>query len=140
MPWHQASPTAKAYYYRSVRSARVGGQPRRQYVGGGLVGEAAATADARRRVEREIQARAWREEQARRDAARALLLQLISLTDLMAEAELLAGGYHRHSRTWRKRRVPKQPPPADRDAGRPGRGPEPPPRAAADPEHQPQAD
>ena len=135
MPWHQASPTAKAYYYRSVRSARVGGQPRRQYVGGGLVGEAAATADARRRVEREIQARAWREEQARRDAARALLLQLISLTDLMAEAELLAGGYHRHSRTWRKRRVPKQQPQTDQDAGRPGRGPERPPRAAADPEH-----
>ena len=86
MPWHRASPTAKAYYYRSVRSGRVDGQPRRQYVGGGLVGEAAATADARRRVEREIQARAWRREQARRDAALAPLLELIRVTDLLAEA------------------------------------------------------
>ena len=133
MPWHRASPTAKAYYYRSVRSGRVDGQPRRQYVGGGLVGEAAATADARRRVDREIQARAWRREQARRDAALAPLLELIRVTDLLAEATLLTAGYHRHSRTWRKRRVPKQPPPADRDAGRPACGPEHPPRAARDP-------
>jgi hypothetical protein len=110
MPWHQASPTAKAYYYRSVRSARADGQPRRQYVGGGPVGEAAATADARRRVEREIRARAWRREQALRDAALAPLLELIRVTDLLVEAALLAAGYHRHSRTWRKRRVPNHQP------------------------------
>jgi hypothetical protein len=107
MPWHQASPTAKAYYYRSVPSARADGQPRRQYVGGGPVGEAAATADARRRVEREIQARAWRREQARRDAALAPLLELCRLTDLLAEAALLAAGFHQHSRAWRRRRARK---------------------------------
>ena len=111
MPWHRASPTAKAYYYRSVRSGRVDGQPRRQYVGGGLVGEAAATADARRRVEREIQARAWREEQARRDAALGPLLELIRVSDLVLEGVLLASGYHQHDRgTWRKKRVRKQQP------------------------------
>ena len=134
MGWHTAG--GRRYYYVNKWQ---NGRSVRTYVGSGLVAEAAATAADRQRVEREIQARAWREEQARRDAALALLLQLISLTDLMAEAALLAGGYRQHARSWRKRRVPKQQPQTDQDAGRPGRGPERPPQATADPGHQPQA-
>jgi hypothetical protein len=89
-------------------------------------------------VEREIQARAWRREQARRDAALAPLLELCRLTDLLAEAALLAAGYHQHDRTWRRKRVP-QPPQAGRDVDWRERAPEHRPQAAAGPGHEPQA-
>ena len=107
MGWHTAG--GRRYYYVNKWQ---NGRSVRTYVGSGLVAEAAATAADRRRVEREIQARAWREEQARRDAALGPLLELIRVSDLVLEGVLLASGYHQHDRgTWRKKRVRKHQPP-----------------------------
>ena len=106
MGWHTAG--GRRYYYVNRWQ---NGRSVRTYVGTGPVAEAAATADDRRRVEREIQARAWREAQARRDAALGPLLELIRVSDLVLEGVLLASGYHQHDRgTWRKKRVRKQQP------------------------------
>jgi hypothetical protein len=101
MGWHTAG--GRRYYYVNRWE---NGRSVRTYVGTGLVAEAAD----RQRVDREIQARAWREEQARRDAALDPLLELIRVSDLLLEGVLLASGYHRHARTWRKRRVRKPQP------------------------------
>jgi hypothetical protein len=99
MPWH---PVGKRRYY--YRSHRVGPKTVRSYIGTGAVGEAAALADDLRRVERERQRRAHEEEEARHAAAFGPLLELCELTEVLAQAALLAAGYHQHDRTWRHKR------------------------------------
>jgi hypothetical protein len=94
-----ATTAGKRYYYRA---RRVNGRPVQVYVGTGLVGEEAATADARRRVEQEAQGRAWRQAQARCTAALTPLVELSDLINVLAHATLLAEGFHRHYRTWRR--------------------------------------
>jgi hypothetical protein len=106
MAWHTRG--SRRYYYRSRWQ---NGRSVRLYVGTGPFAEAAAAMDAQRRVEREIQARAWRDEQARCEAAQVPLLELCRVTDLLAHAVLLAAGFHQHDRAWRRKRVRKQQPP-----------------------------
>ena len=87
-----------------TRSKKVAGRVVREYVGTGAVAEIAAAADALRRADRRAASEARRAEQDRWREALAPLLELSRVADLMARAALLAGGYHRHARTWRKRR------------------------------------
>jgi hypothetical protein len=68
------------------------------YVGTGQVGEAAALADAQRRLDRELQARALRQEQARLAAALAPLAELSAGSTLLSRATLVAAGFHQHDR------------------------------------------
>src|SRR4051812_48267505 len=68
MGWEQRGD--RRIYYRSERA---GGRVRRVYVGSGPVAELAANLDELRRLERQARARAWRDEQARHEAADALL-------------------------------------------------------------------
>ena len=89
-------------YY--TRSRRVNGRVVREYVGTGAVAELAAAADALRRADRRAAMEARRAEEAGWRAALGPLLELSRAADLMARAALLAGGYHRHFRTWRKKR------------------------------------
>lgn len=100
MPW------TGPFYYRSVR---VNGQPRRQFVGSGLIGRAAAELDA---VERERKAMRKAAADGARDAAEALdddLLAIDRLTDALARAALVAAGCHQHHRgDWRRKREPKR--------------------------------
>jgi len=100
MPWEQRG--QKKYFYRTER---VRGRAVRRYVGTGAAGEMAAAADGLRRLNREIEARERRAEQARQQEAEAPLLRLCNVTDLLARAALLAADYHRHARgSWRRRR------------------------------------
>ena len=87
-----------------TRSRKVAGRVVREYVGTGAVAELAAAADALRRADRRAAMEARRGEQANWQAALALLLELSRVADLLARAALLVGGYHRHARTWRKKR------------------------------------
>ena len=87
-----------------TRSRKVAGRVVREYVGTGAVAELAAAADAVRRADRRAGMEARRAEEANWQAALAPLLELSRVADLMARAALLAGGYHRHARTWRKKR------------------------------------
>jgi len=68
MSWQQRG--TKRYFYRNVWQD---GRSVRTYLGTGDAAELAATADALRRVQREIDARKWQQEQERRAAAEALL-------------------------------------------------------------------
>jgi hypothetical protein len=92
---------SRRYY---TRSRRANGRVVREYVGTGPVAELAAAADALRRADRRAAAEARRAEEASWREALAPLLELSRAADLVARAALLAGGYHRHARTWRKKR------------------------------------
>jgi hypothetical protein len=89
----------KGRYY--TRSRKVNGRVVREYVGTGEAAEQVARLDASTRQEREAR-RAARAELAALDAP---LDDLAEVTDLLAQAVLVAAGYRRHHRgEWRKRR------------------------------------
>jgi len=118
MGWETRGGGRGRYY---TRSKRANGRVVREYVGaaGDPLVELVAAADALRRADRRAAAEARQAEQARWQAALAPLLELSRVADLLARAALLAGGYHRHARTWRKKRYVH-----DNDNGiEPGRGP-----------------
>ena len=100
MPWETRIRGA-AYY---TRTRRENGRVIREYIGIGERARRAADEDEARR----------RQVDADRDAARALtedVQTLSELAGLLAQAALLAAGYHRSNRgPWRKRRVRKNPP------------------------------
>ena len=100
MPWEMVG--ARRYYYRSER---VAGRPVRRYIGTGPVAELAAAADDLRRLERAIAVQEEKAEQARRHNAESPLLELCAVTDVLAQASLVAAGHYRHDRgPWRRRR------------------------------------
>ena len=113
MPWEERG--ACRYYYRKTR---VDGKVVTEYVGSGLLAEAASLIDKRERNQRELAKLEWQclvADQRRVDHAigtyRAQLVQLVG--DV-----LCACGYHQHKGQWRKaRKMDKQLPPS-------GRGPE----------------
>ena len=91
-----------AYY---TRSRRVGGRVVREYVGSGELAVLAAEWDRGAREERQAEAARWHERKAQDAALEAKLDEACRLADLLAEAVLLAAGYHRHHHgEWRKRR------------------------------------
>jgi hypothetical protein len=70
-------------------------------IGSGPTAHAAAEADARVRSERQARAAARREERARQRAVDDLILQLIEVTALVANAALAAQGLYKHGGEWR---------------------------------------
>ena len=77
-----------------------------EYYGAGPLGELAATRDALRRVEREVEAD--HAEQQRQAALTAPLDELSLLLDLLLKASLLEAGYHQHDRgAWRRQAMPQ---------------------------------
>jgi hypothetical protein len=89
------------YYYQSER---VNGRVRKKYVGAGEVAQAIAHADQTIR-----RSRAARSERARVELEEVRTLasaaeELCEAADILAVAELVAAGYHRHKGQWRMRR------------------------------------
>jgi hypothetical protein len=90
------------YYYQSER---VNGRVRKKYVGAGEVAQAIAHADQTIR-----RSRAARSERARVELEEVRTLasaaeELCEAADILAVAELVAAGYHRHKGgEWRMRR------------------------------------
>ena len=89
------------YYYQSERED---GRVRKRYIGAGEVAEMIAHADEtirRSRAERRERARTELEE------ARSLALagaELHQAAEILARAEMVAAGYHRHKGEWRMKR------------------------------------
>jgi hypothetical protein len=90
-------------YY--TRSRKVKGRVVRQYVGCGRTGKLAARADERRRAQRLAEAAAWVQEKRHLAAVDEAVSDLCGLADLVSCAALLAVGYHRPKRQWRKKRM-----------------------------------
>ena len=77
----------------------------REYVGGGVLGELAARTDELKRLEREEEAAAWKEERERLDGLAGLFDEFCEDVETVTRAALLAAGFRRHKRgEWRKRR------------------------------------
>src|SRR5258708_5564100 len=101
MAWEKR-PGGKRYY---TRSKRVAGAVVRQYIGAGPAGELAATEDALRRTQKELEGRARREEQRHHDALTASLAHLHRIAESWLSATLTDLGFHKHDRgAWRRRR------------------------------------
>ena len=89
------------YYYRSVRK---GERVRKEYVGGGALGEAAAALDEVKRRQREEEADYWREERERLERSAAFLQELEEAAEVLVRAHLLSSGCHQHKGQWRRQR------------------------------------
>src|SRR5262245_41513058 len=89
------------FYTRSVRR---GDRIIRVYVGTGPAAEAAAAEDVARRLEREADFEARRQEQGHQRRQEVLLRELFVLTDLVLAAALTLAGFHRcHRGPWRRK-------------------------------------
>ena len=93
----------KGRYY--TRSRKVNGQVIREYVGGGKVGELAAQLDAEERKQREYEQETWRIEREAIEAFDATIAKVCQVADIIAQATMVAAGFHRHRGEWRRRRV-----------------------------------
>src|SRR5215208_7236090 len=99
MAWERRGSNLFYYQYE-----RVDGRVRKKYVGAGDVAEAIAHADETIR-----RSRAARSERARVELEEAKTLasagqELWEAADILAVAQLVAAGYHRHKGEWRMRR------------------------------------
>ena len=99
MAWERRG--SNLYYYQSKR---VDGRVLKKYVGTGEVAQAIAQADETIR-----RSRAARSERARVELEEARTLasageELCEAAEILAVAELVASGYHRHKGEWRMRR------------------------------------
>ena len=92
-----------SYYYRSVRS---GGRVKKEYVGGGLLGEVAAKLDERERLTKKEKVAYWRAERERLEQSAAFLQELTEAAKVLVRAHLLASGCHQHKGQWRRQRGP----------------------------------
>jgi hypothetical protein len=99
MAWERRG--SNLYYYHSER---LDGRVRKKYVGAGEVAQAVAHADETIRW-----SRAARSERARVELEEVRTLasageELCEAADILAVAELVAAGYHKHKGEWRMRR------------------------------------
>ncbi len=100
MGWEERR--GRSYYYRKERT---GARVRSVYVGSGLTAHFAAKLDATERTEAKQKRRA---EQRARQSELAKDEELNALGDLVRQvtaAHLLAEGFHRHKRQWRRKRA-----------------------------------
>lgn len=100
-------------YY--TRSSRVGSRVIREYVGAGEKGELAAMADAQHRAEREADRAAIRAERERVEAIDGAVTDLHRTIELLTRGVLMAAGFERYKRQWRKRRDDPSTDGADRE-------------------------
>jgi hypothetical protein len=91
----------EVYYYKIERQ---GGRVRKRYIGNGELAHIIAHAEETRR-------RAWAERKAKErtelDEARSLASagdELYEAVEVLAVAEMVAAGFHRHKGQWRRRR------------------------------------
>ncbi len=89
------------YYYRSVRE---GERIRKEYCGGGMLGQLAAQLDEVERLRREEEATYWREERQRLERSVAFLRELTKASEILVQAHLIASGHHKHKGEWRRKR------------------------------------
>jgi hypothetical protein len=100
MAWERRG--SNLYYYQSER---IDGRVRKKYVGAGDVAQAIAHADESIRG-----SRAAHSERARVEFEEAKTLasageELCEAAEILAVAQLVAAGYHRHKGQWRRRRA-----------------------------------
>jgi hypothetical protein len=99
MAWERRG--SNLYYYQSER---IDGRVRKKYVGAGEVAQAIAHADEMIRRNRVVQSERARVELEETRTLASAGEELWEAADILAVAELVASGYHRHKGEWRMRR------------------------------------
>jgi hypothetical protein len=100
MGWEKRSGTGKKYFYLAQR---VKGRVKKTYCGRGLVAQVAERTESRRRAERDLERSALLARRTCLAEAKNLSVIFQELAELLAEAALLAAGYHRQGRhIWRR--------------------------------------
>jgi hypothetical protein len=99
MAWERRG--SNLYYYQSER---IDGRVRKKYVGAGEVAQAIAHADEMIRRNRVVQSERARVELEETRTLASAGEELWEAADILAVAELVASGYHRHRGEWRMRR------------------------------------
>ena len=97
MGWEERR--GRLYYYRSVRKGK---RVRKEYGGGGALGQLAAQIDQLERLQRKEEEASWREEQERLEQSARFLRELEEATEILTRAELLVAGFHKHKGEWRR--------------------------------------
>ena len=93
----------KGKYY--TRSRKVNGRVVREYVGCGPAGDIAAILDAARREHLAFERGLWLSEKEEMDALDAEIAETCRKAELVARATMVAAGFYKHNRQWRRRRV-----------------------------------
>jgi hypothetical protein len=99
--WEARKRGAGSYYYRSVRS---GDRVKKEYVGGGLLGQVAAKLDETERFRRKEEVAYWRAERERLERSATFLHELKEAAEILTRAYLVASGCHQHKGQWRRQR------------------------------------
>jgi hypothetical protein len=99
--WEARKRGAGSYYYRSVRS---GDRVKKEYVGGGLLGQLAAKLDETERLRRTEEVAYWQAECQSLAQSAGFLRELEEAAKILTRAEFLVSGYHKHKGEWRRLR------------------------------------
>ena len=99
MGWEERR--GRLYYYRSVREGK---RVRKEYGGGGALGQLIAQLDELERLQREEEEASWREEWDRLQRSAEFLRELEGAAETLSRAQLLADGFHKHKGEWRRLR------------------------------------
>ena len=97
MGWEERR--GRPYYYRSVREGK---RVRKEYVGGGALGQLAAQLDELKRLQSKEEEASWREEWDRLQRSAEFLRELEEAAEILSQAQLLADGFHKHKGEWRR--------------------------------------
>jgi hypothetical protein len=100
MAWERRG--SNRYYYQCER---IDGRVRKKYVGAGEVAQAIAYADETIRRSRVVQSERARVELEEAKSLASAGEELWEAADILAAAQLVAAGYHRHKGQWRMRRA-----------------------------------
>src|SRR4051812_25986382 len=101
MGWETRKRGAGSYYYRG---RRVEGGIKKEYRGGGIIGQLAALRDEYECQQREEKAAYSKEERGRLEREVAFLGELEEAAEVLTRAVLVVGGYRRHKGEWRMAR------------------------------------
>jgi hypothetical protein len=99
--WETRKRGVGSYYYRSVQS---GDRVKKEYVGGGLLGQVAAKLDEAERLRKKEEVAYWKAERERLEESVAFLQELTEAAEVLTRAHLLASGCHQHKGQWRRQR------------------------------------
>jgi hypothetical protein len=99
MGWKRIN--GREYYYRCEREA---GRVTTTYVGAGDLGRLSEMLDAELRAEREAEREAARAEREAADAEERAVAEWFDVVQGVADATLIAAGFHKHKGQWRRRR------------------------------------
>ena len=91
----------RRYFYQSQR---VGGRVRTKYYGAGETAEAIALIFASEREEREIERMERQAERKESDAEERAVSDWFDGVQAVADAAMLAAGFHKHKGQWRRKR------------------------------------